>query len=295
MQAEILFWLAEEGALSRNSKQSDVPDWRKVLLRPGSLFIVGDPKQSIYRFRRADIDIYNLVRKRFSDPAIGRVVPLTLNFRSVPQLCDWANGTFQALFPAEPTAYAPRFAPLDANRTDSVTGGVFTTTHNCDRKELLERDAERIATYIRSEVDAGRRRFSDFPHSHQEKGAADSPICNALESRNIPVEVSGAGAFGESVEVKALTVLLRALADPQDALSLIAVLRGPLFGISDPELFAFRNAGGWFSIFYGPKEHGNGFTARVHSALAALQRYYRWTRILPAAAALERILEDTGY
>ena len=68
VQAEILFWLAEDGARLPGSK-SDVPDWRKVPLRPGALFIVGDPKQSIYRFRRADIDIYNLVRKRFSDPA----------------------------------------------------------------------------------------------------------------------------------------------------------------------------------------------------------------------------------
>ena len=82
-------------------------------LRPGALFVVGDPKQSIYRFRRADIDIYNIVRERFSDPAVGRVVPLTMNFRSVPQLCEWANEVFQTRFPAEPTAHAPRFAALD--------------------------------------------------------------------------------------------------------------------------------------------------------------------------------------
>jgi ATP-dependent helicase/nuclease subunit A len=296
VQAEILFWLAEDGARSLGLKQSDVPDWRQVSLRPGSLFIVGDPKQSIYRFRRADIDIYNLVRKRFNDPAIGRVVPLTLNFRSVPQLCAWANATFQARFPAEPTAYAPRFTRLDANRSDSVTGGVFTMTHSCDRNELPERDAERIATYIRSEVDAGRRRFSDFLILTRKKAQRIAPYADALESRNIPVEVSGAGAFGESIEVKAVTVLLRALADPQDALSLIAVLRGPLFGISDPELFAFRNAGGWFSIFYGSNQAAETPSpSRVNSALAALQRYYRWTRILPAAAALERILEDMGY
>ena len=61
--------------------------------------------------------------------------------------------------------------------------------------------------------------------------------------------MSGAGAFGDSREVQALTVLLRALADPQDPLSLIAVLRGPLFGISDPELFDFKQRGGWFSLF----------------------------------------------
>ena len=116
MQAEILFWLAEDSAASSATKQKGAADWRKVPLRPGALFVVGDPKQSIYRFRRADIDIYNIVRQRFSDPAVGRVVPLTLNFRSAPQLCNWANEVFQTRFPAEPTVHAPRFAALDANR-----------------------------------------------------------------------------------------------------------------------------------------------------------------------------------
>ena len=62
------------------------------------------------------------------------------------------------------------------------------------------------------------------------------PYAHALEALDIPVEVSGAGAFGDSREIEAFTTLLRLLADPQDPLPLIAVLRGPLFGISDPEL-----------------------------------------------------------
>jgi ATP-dependent helicase/nuclease subunit A len=94
VQAEILFWLAEDGAASSTTKKKGAADWRQVPLRPGALFVVGDPKQSIYRFRRADIDIYNIVRQRFSDPAGGHVVPLTPNFRSAPQLCGWANEVF---------------------------------------------------------------------------------------------------------------------------------------------------------------------------------------------------------
>ena len=112
----------------------------------------------------------------------------------------------------------------------------------------------RIARYIRAEVDARRRTFSDFLILTRKKRDRIVPYARALEALNIPIEVSGAGAFGESAEVEALTVLLRALADPQDALSLVAVLRGPLFGISDPELFAFKQAGGWFSLFAGPTD-----------------------------------------
>ncbi|MGC2529350.1 MAG: UvrD-helicase domain-containing protein, partial [Candidatus Acidiferrum sp.] len=140
LQAEILFWLAEDSAASFSGKQKDAADWRKVPLRPGALFVVGDPKQSIYRFRRADIDIYNIVRQRFSDPAVGRVVPLTRNFRSAPQLCTWANEVFKKQFPAEPTVYAPRFAPLDASEGNTASGGVFTLTHNSEGAALQEQD-----------------------------------------------------------------------------------------------------------------------------------------------------------
>ena len=98
-------------ALAEAVRRKEAADWRTVRLRPGALFVVGDPKQSIYRFRRADIEIYNTVRERFSDPAVGRIVPLTMNFRSVPELCDWANGVFAGLFPPTPTVHSPQFAP----------------------------------------------------------------------------------------------------------------------------------------------------------------------------------------
>jgi ATP-dependent helicase/nuclease subunit A len=291
VQAELVFLLAAaEGADSPDAQ----PDWRHVPLRPGALFVVGDPKQSIYRFRRADIDIYNIVRARFEAPSVGRVLPLTMNFRSVPALCAWANGVFQTRFPKAPTPHAPRFAALDPHQQGSG-GGVVTLTHVCDRGDVNDEDAARIARYIRAEVDAGRRGYSDFLILTRRKKPIGT-YAAALEALNIPIEVSGAGAFGESPEVAALTVLLRALADPQDPLPLIAVLRGPLFGISDPELFAYKQAGGWFGLFAGADSLPSGAGVDpVRAALGTLHQFYRWTRLLPAAAALDRILEATGY
>jgi len=317
IQAEIVFLLAaHEGApagATRQKKGPESADWREVPLRAGALFVVGDPKQSIYRFRRADIEIYNVVRDRFSDPAIGRVLPLTMNFRSAPVLCAWANDVFIQQFPAEPTTHSPRFAALDPREgvepkgrvekagAAGVRAGVFTVTHGCqDQKAVLADDAEQIARYIRGEVDAGRRTYSDFLILTRKKKDRIVPYASALEALNVPIEVSGAGAFGESAEVQALTVLLRAIADPGDALSLVNVLRGPLFGVSDRELFAFKQANGWFSIFCEFDAASPGITvtagaARVADALGSLRQYYRWTRVLPAAAALEKILEHTGY
>jgi ATP-dependent helicase/nuclease subunit A len=312
VQAEIVFLLAahEDSSSASKGKNKSSPkpvDWRAVPLRRGALFVVGDPKQSIYRFRRADIEIYNIVRERFSDAVTGRVLPLTMNYRSAPKLCAWANEVFEKQFPPAPTTHSPRFAALDprddgdtkAIRKKAGAVGIFTLTHGGpDQRAVLAEDAQKIARFIRNEVDAKRHTYSDFLILTRKKKSRIVPYADALEALNVPIEVSGAGAFGESAEVQALTVLLRAIADPADTLALVNVLRGPLFGVSDPELFAFKQSNGWFSIFFDAVDSAvtlKGGAARVADALASLRGYYRWTRVLPPAAALERILEHTGY
>ncbi len=72
VQAEIMFLLAaDERDVAKSQSAGGRRTGAPSPLRPGALFVVGDPKQSIYRFRRADIEIYNIVRARFSDPAVG--------------------------------------------------------------------------------------------------------------------------------------------------------------------------------------------------------------------------------
>jgi ATP-dependent helicase/nuclease subunit A len=322
VQAEIIFLLAGEHpglpAAGPPISAAEPVDWRSIPLRPGGLFVVGDPKQSIYRFRRADIDIYNVVRDRLTDPRSGQVLSLTTNFRSEPALCEWANDVFRQQFPSEPTAYSPKFAPLDVYRGKSFradngkanakSSGVRTLTvpASVEKGDVPFAEADRIARFIRFEVDAKRRSFGDFlVLTRKRKNLAT--YAEALEALQLPVEVSGAGAFGKSEEVAQLALLLKAISDPQDVVSLVGVLRGPLFGISDQDLFEFRDAGGWFSIFNGrdrssalessnalPQPDVSSATC-VRSALNSLNQMFRWTRGLPAGAALERILEHTGY
>lgn len=347
VQAEIMFLLASQpdvagldvpaGPDVAPGLQAGGPaDWRTVPLRPGALFVVGDPKQSIYRFRRADIDIYNEVRGRLGGADGSGIVKLTTNFRSVPGLCEWANDVFKDRFPAAPTPHAPMFAPLDAARAAGGHGpdiAVLDLPATIDAGDVPAEEASRIARYIRAEVDAKRRTFGDFLIlTRKKKGLR--PYADALEALEIPVEVTGAGAFNQSEEVREIALLLSALADPQDAVALVGVLRGPLFGASDRDLFAFRQAGGYFSIFaesargervrtrglsagVGPRavkderrsagERGWGPASnegrgqptapgeRVELALEQLRRWFKWTRMLPAGAALERIFEDSGY
>lgn len=255
---------------------------------PGrSLFVVGDPKQSIYRFRRADIDIYSDVRARLAGEDGSGIVRLTTNFRSVPGLCAWANSVFEQRFPTDPTPHAPAFAPLEPYREAGT--GSQTEPHRA--RLVIPEGADEgamIARYIRAEVDAGRRKYSDFLVLTRKRKPLRS-LARALEAMRVPIEVTGAGAFGESEEVRHLALLLAALADPQDAVTLVGVLRGPLFGLSDRELFAYREAGGHFNLFASA-----GTATRVENALSTLRRWHKWVSMLPPGAALERVLEDSG-
>src|SRR5205823_5041709 len=93
LQAEIVLYLCEDGARAK--------DWTKAKLAAGKLTLVGDPKQSIYRFRRADIAMYERVRA-----IVARQnhleVKLSANFRSVPPLIDWFNDRFPRILGTSP-------------------------------------------------------------------------------------------------------------------------------------------------------------------------------------------------
>ena len=89
IQAEVILLLT-----TANIEEND---WRKVAPRPGSLFVVGDPKQSIYRFRRADIVTYNDVKVAIQkgNSQRGRVIELSSNFRTVDSVISWVNSVFE--------------------------------------------------------------------------------------------------------------------------------------------------------------------------------------------------------
>jgi ATP-dependent helicase/nuclease subunit A len=297
LQAEIMFALQRPASSLRSPGSSDPGN--------GALYVVGDPKQSIYRFRRADIDIYNHVRRVIGGDDDANVVPLTTNFRSVPVLCEWANTVFAATFPAQGGAYSPAFAPLEPALSEvpsKAEGGVegrvegLFTLRSSDQSE----EATTIAKYIHTEVASGRRGYGDFLILTRKRKPLKVYV-EALEQLQIPIEVAGAGAFGESAQVRELSQLLHALADPQDAVALVGVLRGPFFGLSDRALYAWKQSGGYLGLWSELDESVRRARAlappidNVANALETLRTWHRWTRALPVAAALDRILEDSGY
>ncbi|MDB4950137.1 MAG: hypothetical protein JWM27_2786, partial [Gemmatimonadetes bacterium] len=284
MQAEVLFLLA--------ACDPSEDDWRRAEPRPGALFVVGDPKQSIYRFRRADISVYDAVKARFR--RFGAVLELTANFRSGRAVEALVNGVFAGLLPAAEDARQAAFAPLRVRPGDRE--GERIAWYSVDPAEgggkysgrrIAVPDAALLASWIAARVAAGERRAGDFMVLTRTKPQL-AEYARALEARGIPVQLSGAGVGAEQ-EIRELILLLRALCDPGDAVLTVAVLEGLFFGLSHDDLFAHTAAGGTFSLAHDQPAHGP-----ATDALRVMRELGRTARALPADAAVPAIVDRLG-
>ncbi len=307
IQAEMLMYLAGE--------ELEEKDWKKLSPKPGSLFLVGDPKQSIYRFRRADIDTYNVVRDQILG-AGGDVLKLTSNFRSLDSLADWNNSLFRQVFPEVSNKYQAPYAPINTVRKneEETWAGVYKITverkSRNKQKYIADEDAEKIAHWIKWACDGNVKLVRTEEEIKQGKGEEASPsdflllfrykklmniYARKLEEQGIPYEITGSDAFTDSSDINEIVNLARALRDPEDPVLTVSVLRGIFFGVSDNDLFIFRKNGGRFSFLRDQsqkeEEQGKKYTAEC---LNIMKKWWRWTKDMPASTAMEKIVEDSG-
>jgi ATP-dependent helicase/nuclease subunit A len=231
IQAEVLLLLASVPSAD------EPPDWRRAVPRPGALFVVGDPKQSIYRFRRADMTIYNQVKHRFE--VFGDVLHLVANFRSGTPIGDFVNRVFDNRFPREATEHQAAFAPMYVHRSPDVRDRVAwyavpKTSRRTRREEVAEADARRVASWIETRVGENERAPGDFLVLTRDRRHLNV-YAREVEARNLPVQVTGAGV-GLEDELEEVRLLLAALADPGDPVPTVAVLVGLFFGIDYEQL-----------------------------------------------------------
>lgn len=287
IQAELLFLLASEPDEREPGNGGPAADWRTVVPRPGALFVVGDPKQSIYRFRRADIALYEVVRKRFEE--FGDVLLLESNFRSLPAIGALVKGVFDSdrRFGREDTDRQAKFAPLLTQRDGRPGTLAVYAVAGGRQDQVAEDEAARIAAEIARRVRSGEREPADFMILTRARRHL-SVYAHALEDRNLPVEVSGAGVGFED-ELAALLLLFRCLEDPAHRTRVLGVLAGPLFGITLDRLVAYRDGGGRFAI--NAPAAGAG---EAGEAIGLLHEWWRRARREPADVTAERLVRETG-
>jgi ATP-dependent helicase/nuclease subunit A len=282
IQAEVCLLLA--------SDPSEGNDWRRVTPRDGALVVVGDPKQSIYRFRRADIQTYELVKRRFAE--FGEVQRLTQNFRSVQPIADLVNRHFAGPFPPAATFEQAAFAELvTAEKPEHAyeVVRVYDVVPPRKKKEAIHRtDAEQVAAWIADRVQRKERVPGDFLVLTARRDALQH-YATAIARHGLPVTTSGA-ALPQEWELRELVVLLQALADPSNPILVAAALEGLFVGLTPADLWDARQAG--VELRIGAVAPARG--TQVEAALARLQAWCEVARREPADLLLARILDETG-
>ncbi len=291
IQAEIMMLLTCEDISEK--------DWRRSHPRAGSLFVVGDPKQSIYRFRRADIVTYNQVKKIIQQNG-GRILHLSSNFRTDPTILDWVNQKFQSQFPETETPYSPTYVPLQHGKPQTTLPDeekikkLTIPQDKTNKNDCSLYESSFIARWIHEEIQSGRAQPEDFMIvTYLTKNL--NLYARQLEKFQIPCQVTGGDALNQVEELRLLTLCLTAINQPWNPIALVGVLRNELFGFSDSELYAFKKHGGEFS--YGDTIP-SGLPAEVYSkyndAFTQLRLYRSWIKTLPPSTAIEKICDRLG-
>ena len=311
LQAELLLLLAADDPAGRR--------WQDVTPVPGKLFIVGDPKQSIYRFRRADVDVYRLVCEGLRERG-ARFVPLQRSFRAVPNIQAAVNAAFapimdgdlesqqasyMALEPSRdaydgqpsvialpvPKPYGPRYVSprqIEACLPDAIGAYIewlvresgWTVTERRNPRVRVPLEPRHICILFRRFVSFG----DDITRGYVE----------ALEARGIRHLLVGGKAFHDREEIETLRAALMAIEWPDDQLSVFATLRGALFALGDEELLEYHARERRFHPFrLPPPEALPSHLQPVRQALETLAALHRQRNRQPVADTIARLLEET--
>ncbi|RKW69943.1 UvrD-helicase domain-containing protein [Galactobacter caseinivorans] len=293
-------------------------EWSALRPEPGRLFMVGDPKQSIYRFRRADIATY-LTQQRLAGPAAQ--VELTTNFRSTQPVLSWINGVFGSLI-SEDASRQPAYVGLDVDPGRPEWGhGPAVSVFGDEGDDAFHEEARDVAALILEAtgrmpaqhgggfepawtVQSGASKDPDRSYLERPATLADIAILlptrtslpelrRELDRAGIAYSLESSSLVYSAQEVHDLLLALRALANTSDAAALVFALRTPLFGCGDDDLLRWRRArGSWNVHAKVPDAHESLEQSPVALALASLQSLHRRVAFSTPAQLLSGLIED---
>lgn len=291
-------------------------DWRTLPADPGHLFFVGDPKQSIYRFRRADIRLYDEARYRFGYE-LGDYAELSVNFRSVKPVVDWVNLTFNGLMRSsrqDPPGTHAQYSPLSAVREPTSTGTAVGALgadayHTSKMADLRNAEAADVARAVAT-ICAQRWTVGDTDPdtgAEIERPARLDDIVVLIPSRTclphleaalgeaeIPYRLETASFVWSNVAIRDLVVCLQAVADPTDELSTVSALRSAVYGCGDDDLcrHAAAPGNGWDYTHADYREPPAETDGPVTAGLKHIRRLHDLSTTMTPAALLEKLVRD---
>lgn len=277
VQAQLLFYLTAEH-FDR--------DWTKCVPRPGSLFLVGDPKQSIYRFRRADIEVYDQVRRLFAQGQAGQVATMQYNFRSTEALCEYVTGIFCPVMTG--TDYQAGFIEMHSPSGRTAPGsGAYSFP-----AEGPEGCPAAVAAFIERAVETKRAAFRDFMILCRTKSQVEV-YRDALRARHIPVNASGQHDLSDTLPVARCALWCDFLLHPRNPVAAVQLLDSA--GVSPAQIFAVQQHTGcdlMTLLRTDASEIANlpdGLSSPARM-LARMRRAQRLCAELPPSALVEELL-----
>ncbi len=274
IQIELAVLLAHPGPVAGRT-------WEELAgqLPPGRLAVVGDPKQAIYRFRRADIAVYSKTEEVL-DTATTKLIT---NFRSVPGIVAWVNEVFGTAMGDGQTEVQPAYTPLAAARRPhpenlvpvTVLGRPHDREHGVGLiREIEAADVAAVVCRIMEEewpiqaTDSWRppqlRDIAVLIPSRLSLPALES----AFAAANVPFRPETNSLVYATQEVRDLVSGIRAVVDPTSSIDVVAALRSNLFAVNDVDLLAWKLDGqAWDYRIDWPAELQDSPVAQAYECL----------------------------
>ncbi|HEY3741722.1 MAG TPA: UvrD-helicase domain-containing protein [Bryobacteraceae bacterium] len=311
--------LQAETLLLLSADDPAVDDWMNVTPVAGKLFLVGDPKQSIYKFRRADVTLYQAISESLTGRGV-RLVRLSKSFRAVRPIQEFVNEAFRPLMtgdhasgqaeysdleehaPADPTQPAVVALPvprpygmqriaqtkIDLCLPDAIGAYVEWLIRESGWQVRDPEDPTRRVPIAARHIAILFRRFTNFGRD------LTRDYVRSLEARSLPHLLVGSKSFHDREEVETLRAALTAIEWPDDELSVFATLRGSLLAIEDELLFRYRlETGRRLQPFSSVPDDLPPEFLPIRQGLDLLKQLHRGRNARPIADTVMALLEAT--
>jgi ATP-dependent helicase/nuclease subunit A len=263
---------------------------------PPTIFVVGDEKQSIYRFREANYRLIENVRQKMEKhllPGSREILTLDRNFRSTPEVIETVNRVFSTLWGE---AYKP--SEVERNVHKGSARLIELLPFSSGEKPSSPTEAGILAQEIRKVVVDKTLVYEKNGNKWKERPAeyGDCSILiqsrtklkeyeAALRSENVPYRVVGGIGFYDEDEIQALMNMLFFLWNHDDKLALAAALKSPLFGLTDKDIF---------DLMHDDKNMIGALKNRRPGDWELLHNWANVAGLVPLSILIHKIVNETG-